>query len=81
MYCINKKLLLIITLGLILTGCAEKGMKGAMDKYNKQLEELKTKKKLVRENCLKNSREKFQDPEKILADYKICMMENGYKDE
>ena len=52
-----------------------------MDKYNKQLEELKTKKKLVRENCLKNSREKFQDPEKILADYKICMMENGYKDE
>ena len=56
----NKKLLLIITLGLILTGCAEKGMKVAMDKYNKRLEELKTKKKLVRENCLKNSRENFK---------------------
>ena len=77
-----KKLLGIVVLGLILTGCADKkGMDGAMDKFYKQLDELKAKKKLVEENCLKNAREKFEDPEKILADYKICMMEKGYKDE
>ena len=81
------KLLAIVVLGLILTGCAgnkdkDKGsMKGAMDKFYKQLDELKAKKKLVEENCLKNAREKFEDPEKILADYKICMVEKGYKNE
>ena len=77
-----KKLLAIVVLGLFLSGCGEKkGMDGAMKKFYQQLEELKAKKKLAEENCLKNAREKFEDPQKILADYKICMMEKGYQNE
>jgi len=77
------KFLVIVVLGFILTGCAEnKGsMKGAFEKMDAQLKVLKDKKQKVEDNCLKAAKEKFEDPEKILADYKICMMEKGYKNE
>ena len=70
-----KKLLGIVVLGLLLSGCQTYTTKD----FAEELSDLREKKMKTKEQCLKDAKDQNDDAEKILANYKVCMVEKGYK--